>query len=212
MEAVGGVVGVTQDTENLALRPKVGWAVREAEPMDIVLARLVEEHTTFPGSSREPTRGLPEDLSKFYHHTNGAELFGKGTSASYRIEGVENLMRLDWGPMSETLREIDTPNGHIWFRLVKLADGSSLAINPRPQYPDAIRKRFLDDPGRCEWDDFVAICHCRCETQGKPDQNPVVATSFTELLERLLDGGPEPYWLKPEFVGHGDAELFTRRD
>jgi hypothetical protein len=212
MEAVGGVVGVSQDTENLALRPKVGWAVREAERIDIVLARLVEEHTTFPGSSRKSPRGLPEDLCKFYHHTNGAELFGDGTSVSYRIEGVQNLERLDWGQIAEHFRDNDYPNGEAWFRLVKLADESSLAINPKPQYPDAIRKRFLDDPGRREWDNFVAICHCRRETLGKPDQNPVVATSFTELLERLLDGGPEPYWLNPEFVGHGDAELYTRRD
>ena len=41
MEAIGGLVGVTQNPETLALRPKVGWAVREAEKMDVLLARLL---------------------------------------------------------------------------------------------------------------------------------------------------------------------------
>jgi hypothetical protein len=30
MEFLGGVVGVAEDQETLALRPEVGWAVREA--------------------------------------------------------------------------------------------------------------------------------------------------------------------------------------
>ena len=41
--------------------------------------------------------------------------------------------------------------------------------------------------------------------------NRVVALSFTELLERLLDSGGKPYWLDPKFAGYGDAELDTRR-
>jgi hypothetical protein len=31
MEFLGGFVGVAQDPETLALRPEIGWAVREAE-------------------------------------------------------------------------------------------------------------------------------------------------------------------------------------
>jgi hypothetical protein len=48
-------------------------------------------------------------------------------------------------------------------------------------------------------------------TQGRPGANPVVALSFTELLERMLDNGGRLYWLGQQFVGHGDAELYTRR-
>jgi hypothetical protein len=211
MEAVGGLVGVAQDADTLALLPKVGWAVREAERMDVVLAGLAEDHTTFPGSPVERPGGLPEDLCRFYHRTDGAELFGRGSSAACRIEAVRGLQRLDWGAVSESLRDNNYPNGHIWYRLARLADGSWLAINPRPEYPEAVRERFRNDPGGREWDTFAAVCHCRRETLGKPGQNPVVALSFTELLERLLDGGPKPYWLQPGFVGHGDAELYTRR-
>jgi len=31
MEFLGGFVGVSQDEASLALRPEIGWAVREAE-------------------------------------------------------------------------------------------------------------------------------------------------------------------------------------
>jgi hypothetical protein len=56
------------------------------------------------------------------------------------------------------------------------------------------------------------ICHGNTHTQGQPGQNPVIATSFTELLDRMLDSGGRPYWLNPKFVSYGDAEQYTRRD
>src|SRR5262249_52165762 len=142
MEAVGGLVGVSQDPDTLALRPKAGWAVREAETMDVLLARIAEDHTTFPPTPLDRPNGLPEDLCKFYHRTDGAELFGRGPSAAYRVEGVRGLERLDWGEVSESLRDNDYPNGQIWYRLARLADGSWLAINPSPAYPDAVREQF----------------------------------------------------------------------
>ena len=40
----------------------------------------------------------------------------------------------------------------------------------------------------------------------------MVALSFSELLERLLDGDGTPYWLDPAFAGYGDAELYTPRE
>ena len=50
MEAIGGLLGVSQDPQTLALRPKVGWVVREAEKLDVLLARLTAHHKTFPGA------------------------------------------------------------------------------------------------------------------------------------------------------------------
>jgi hypothetical protein len=212
MEAIGGLLGVTQDPQTLALRPKVGWAVREAEKMDVLLRRLDCEHRTVPGTGRAkgPTY-LPADLAKFYHHKDGAELFGRASAVACRIVASSDLQRLDWGQIPENLRDNDYPNGHIWYRLAWLVDGSWLAINPRPEYPDALRKRFRQDPRPGQWDSVVAICHCNASTQGKPGENPVVALSFTELLERLLDSGGL-YWLNREFVNYGDAEQYTRRE
>jgi hypothetical protein len=213
MEAIGGLLGVTQDPQTLSLRPKLGWAVREADKMDVLLARLAAEHTTFPGARMEKGRAyLPPDLAKFYHHTDGAELFGRAKAAACRFVAASDLERLDWGTVPEGLRDNDYPNGHIWYRLAWLADGSWLAINPRPEYSKALRERFRQSPHAGQWDCVVAICHSNTSSQGKPGKNPVVALSFTELLEGMLDSGGRLYWLKPQFVGYGDAEQYTRRD
>jgi hypothetical protein len=217
MEAVGGLLGVTQDPDTLALRPAVRWAVREAEALDVLLELLSAAHTTIPGTRLdhrddrgwELETGLPPDHSAFYHRTNGAELHGKGDAPECRIVPPDGIEPLEWGELPERYGNRRGPGGRIWHRLAWLADGSWLAINldlnrrePRPRKPDD----WQYDPL------FHAICHVRPSTQGKPGQNPVVALSFTELLERLLNGGPRPYWLEPGFVSHGDAELYTRRD
>lgn len=212
MEAIGGLLGVTQDSQTLALRPKVGWAVRAAERMDVLLARLAAEHATFPREKEENKREyLPPDLAKFYHRTDGAELFGRGNAAACRIVSARELERLDWGEIPEYLRETDWPNGHIWYRLAWLADGSWLAINPRPEYPEPLRQRYLREMGEDYWDDVAAICHGNAKTQGRPGENPVVALSFAELLERWLDSNGRPYWLNASFTDYGDAEQYTRR-
>src|SRR5262249_14304402 len=158
--------------ETLALRPKVGWAVREAEKMDVLLGRLAKDHTTFSGCREEKGYSpLPPDLRKFYDRTDGAELFGRGGAAAYRIVAKSDIEELDWGELSESLQENRTPNGQIWYRLCRLADGSYLTINPRPEYPEPWRKRYCEDPNSRQWTSFVAICNCRPETQGKPGQN-----------------------------------------
>lgn len=209
MEAIGGLVGVTQDQETLALRPAVGWAIREAAKLDVLLRHLAADHTTFPGLRLNEERYLPPDLCKFYHQTGGAELFGRGAAARCRIVPPGDIHPLDWGETPEEGGNSRGPDGRIWHRFAWLADGTWLAINldinasdPRPKKDD-------------DWDydpNFHAICHVSAATQNKPGQNPVVALSFTELLERLLDGGEQPYWAAPQFVNYGDAELYTRRD
>ncbi len=221
MEAVGGLVGVTQDTKTLALRPKVGWAVREAEKADVTLARLRRDHTTFP-AARFPQRGdedwepggLPADLSKFYHHTNGADLFGTGEAARFRIVPKEQVAALEWGEDPQVSLGSYGPEGRIWHRIAVLSDGSWLAINLDANLHNA---PWSDDPKSRDlqksvgYEVFAPICHLSAATQNKPGLNSVVALSFTELLERLLDSGGQPYWLDAKFTGYGDAELYTRR-
>lgn len=195
MEAVGGFLGVTQDPETLALRPAVGWAVRTAETLDVLLEQLSASHTTFPGArlDRQDDRGwelgtgLPPDLSAFYHRTNGAELYGEGEAAVCRIVPIGKIEPLDWGELPERYGNSRGPGGRIWHRLAWLADGSFLALNLDLNRRDP-RPRKSDDWGYDPL--FHAVCHVRPSTQGKPGENPVVALSFTELFERLLDGGP----------------------
>jgi Domain of unknown function (DUF4419) len=218
MEAIGGLVGITQDPHSLALRPKVGWAVREAEKMEVLLARLSAEHQTNPPIRSENVSDfgsspnwLPPDLAKFYNFTDGAKILGVAREMACQIVTAKELERLDWGWIREGLKDNHYPNGHIWYRLARLQDGSWLAINPQPEYPEELRKRYVSDPGHSRWDCLAAICHCTAATLGEPGMNPVVALSFTELLERLLQSPDRSFWLAPHFATHGDAESFTRR-
>jgi hypothetical protein len=221
MEAIGGLVGVTQDPLTLALRPKVGWAVREAEKMDGLLARLAAEHTTFQGLQKERPAPdgwqeewfWPPDLCKFYHRTNGAELYGRGDAAAVRLVAAAEVDPLDWGEIIDRHGwNSRGPGDRIWHRLAWLADGSWLAINLDPGRRDPRPEPSESSNWLSYRELFHAICHCNANMQGQPGQNPVVALSFTELLERLLDAGGRPYWLDPKFVGYGDAEQYTRRD
>jgi hypothetical protein len=215
MEAIGGLVGVSQDAQTLGLRPKAGWAIRAAEQLDVLLARLAAEHRTFPGLRRERGRGLPPDLARLYHFTDGAELFGRGEAAAYRLVAGRAVEPLDWGELPEKYGGNSRgPAGRIWHRFAWLADGSWLAINLdmnkhlAPWWQD----RSLRERKSALGDRFAPICHTSSQTQGQPGKNPVVALSFTELLERLLESGGRPHWLSSKFVGYGDAEQYTRRN
>jgi hypothetical protein len=208
MEAIGGLVGVSQHPKTLALRPEVGWAVREAEKLDVLLRRVAAEHTTFPGLRVQQAEHLPPDLCKFYHQTDGAELFGRGPAARCRIVPASEIQPLDWGEKPAEDGIVLWPNGRIWHRFAFLSDGTWLAINLDNNAHDPRPKK----QGEWRYDpNFHPICHVSAATQNKPGLNPVVALSFTELLERLLEGGEQPYWLAPQLVSHGDAELYTRR-
>ena len=202
---------VTPATEPL---PEV--RAHEAAKLDVLLNRLVAEHTTGSGTRVERCESsLPEDLCAFYHRTNGAELFGRGEGAAVRIAALNEIQSLDWGEKPETSGGNRGPDDRIWHRLARLTDGRWLAINL-----DANRYSapWREDPELCErqrklgYEMFAPICLCSDATLNRPGANPVVALSFTELLNDLLDSGGKPAWLAPGFTGHGDAELFTRRN
>jgi hypothetical protein len=221
MEAVGGLLGVSQDPQTTALRPNVGWVVRAAGKLDVLLKRLAADHATFPGARvAEPNprgepadRGLPEDLCAFYHRTDGAELFGRGDDAVCRIVPIGELEPLDWGERKDLLGSFG-PGGRIWHRFARLPGGGWLAINldvnlhnaPWRDVPDLKKRRDALGYGA-----FAPICRGSDATRNRPGANPVVALGFAELLEQLLDSGGKPAWLDAGFAGYGDAELFTRR-
>jgi hypothetical protein len=201
MQAIGGVVGVSQDAQTLSLRPKVGWAIRPAEKIDVLIGTLAKEHTTFPvakgetgSEDRNPWGVPPADLSAFYHATDGAELFGRGAAASIRIVPKSEMTPLYW-------------TEGVWHRLAVLADGSWLAINLESNPPDPNRVR---GPGSSYDPLFHPICHVS-KTKDRAGRNPVIARSFTELLERLLEGGKNSYWRQPGHSVYGYGELYAGR-
>jgi hypothetical protein len=214
MEAIGGLVGVTQDPETLALRPKVGWAVREADKMDALLDRLAKDHTTYPREPLPEEHHCPPDLGKFYHQTGGARLFASGDAAAFRIVAPTGIEPLEWGESTAPLGSYG-PMGRQWHRFAWLADESWLAINlGYNQHLAPWRKdeRLQELRKSLGYELFAPICHVSTMTQNQPGQNPVVALSFTELLERLLDSGGKPFWPHEQSAVYGDAEKYTRRN
>ena len=43
------------------------------------------------------------------------------------------------------------------------------------------------------------------ETHATPDESPIIAKSFTELLEKLISNEKEWFWLDSSFQSYGDA-------
>jgi Domain of unknown function (DUF4419) len=216
MEAIGGLIGVTQHPDTLALRPTVGWAVRQANPLDVCLSRLSKDHVTFPGAkspNEEIRSALPADLSAFYHHSNGAEII-LGDDGSLRIVPCEQIDPVDWGEDPKAFAGT-TPHGRVWHRFGTFKDGLWLAINldyNKHNAPWIKQPALKEQRQQIGYDRFAPICCGSPGSENKPGANPVVALSFGELLQRLLDSKGRPYWLAPDFVSYGDADLFTRRD
>jgi hypothetical protein len=219
MEAIGGLLGVRQDSETLAVEPVVGWAVREAKSefglLEKLVARLAAEQTVFPGRNvvRQDQRGhttvennLPEEVGRFYMLTNGADLNRSGSEVFARIVPVEQMEELDW---SRGLPQ-ERPMNRCWFRFVDLPDGSCMAINvdwnARGHAVRTGRLTMPDLPAR-----VLPVCRVMADTRGVAGRNPVVALTLEEVLEQLLNCGGDLGWLAID-RGYGDAEDFTRRE
>ena len=204
MEAVGGLLGIAQDPGTLALRPTVGWAVRTADAFAVLLDRLAAEHECRPAAGTPPASaggsrrtGFDDaELGRLYHRTDGADLFGRGPLAAYRLVPASRVAQLDWsagGPEADH-------GMRTWCRLVDLPDGTCLAAT-----------MDVNAHQRLEPSQTLPICHTSPDAQGRPAANPVVAMSIAELLARLLDSGGDRSWLKDD-RGYGDAEDFTIRE
>jgi hypothetical protein len=137
-------------------------------------------------------------------------LFGRGATAALRIVPRRQMEPLDWREPIDPVINSRGPHGRTWHRFAWLSDGSWLAINLDINIRSALRDRTALRE-RARSDTFAPICHVTPATVGRPGENPVIALSFTELLDKLLEARGRTFWLDPGFEGYGDAEEFTRR-
>ena len=162
MEALGGFLGVEQNAETKALRPKIGWAVRDRAGADVVFDRLAREHVTRRGLEApaefrlltNDTTGravwsvhaIPEDLSVFYQRTNGAEIHVRGSKPRIHIRPFLEVA-VAWVPAHKRTNDPITSAGNNgeWMRFCDLPDGRFLTIDSqiRGAQPREVRARRL---------------------------------------------------------------------
>ena len=221
MEAIGGLVGVTQDQATLALEPVAGWAVRESSELEVALGKLKHEHAVIARPPKAVQVGnddrrkigrdfFPADLERFYFEFQEARVFDGERHRFVHICPRDEIESVNWGEQMDGM-ESRGPDGRTWYRFASLHDGQFLVVNldanlhliPEDSSNSELQRKGLLHP----------ICVVREETCNKEGLNPVIALSFTEFITRLLSESSETktYWQKTDFVPHGDAENFTRR-
>lgn len=128
---------------------------------------------------------LPSDLREFYELAGGALLFNQNVCAGHiRILRPEEFQRIDFAINGE---EFATGPFSCWFAIADVRDGNYIAI-------DLNREHF----GLC-YDAFH-------ETFATPGYVGVIASSFTDLLRRLLNHKEDStYWLQVDFISLGEA-------
>ena len=128
---------------------------------------------------------LPSDLHEFYEIAGGAVLFSKRVCPGrVRILGPEEVQRID---LAITGKQFATGPFEWWFAIADVMDGNYIAIDLNPK-----------QPGWC-YDAFH-------ETFAEPGYVNVIASSFSDLLRRLLNHKHDSsYWLQPDFKPLGEA-------
>lgn len=132
---------------------------------------------------------LPQDLKFFYENYEYA-ILNINTSCEIRISSLSELQPTNQilYPADDVIcEELADDISNDWFMIAssqELSQYISIDLN---------EKRF----GFC-YDSFI-------ETHATPDESPIIAKSFTELLEKLVSNKKEWFWLDSSFQSYGDA-------
>lgn len=126
---------------------------------------------------------LPRDLKEFYVECGGMLLFND-SDYSYRILPSVEFQSANLVILGE---EVENDITHDWYTIVSDGNGDFITID-----------LHSDRLGRC-YESFH-------ETYGMVGETPIIALSFTELLQKLFHNkGQRCYWLDDCFHSLGDA-------
>lgn len=154
---------------------------------------LINEIKTWPNCKVYPPTGLPsiddkkhnlpDDIIEFYKLCGGVTLFESESYAS-NIVSPDKFVLANPVIVGELCEDDITSE---WYIIADDGNGDYITV-------DLSNERL----GRCYdsyWDRHGVVGEC-----------PIIATSFTQLLENLVvNKGKQCYWLKDEFVSLGDA-------
>ena len=193
MELVAGPMVITQDGETGALRPTLGWAVRESPPIEQAMIRLAK-HRLEPatvGLEQEALHSLgvdylPTDVLRFYHEAAEAAIHGEHGVPLYRVLPLAGWSDPEWAREERSHAEREKMWGlRKLFRFAETSDGTELVIQ---LYCPERRNTGSVFVGR------------RRDGGSVPETGKKVARSFTDFLLQALDGGSEPYFRRTGFV------------
>lgn len=132
---------------------------------------------------------LPEDLKFFYENYESA-VINIDSFCEINISSLEELKPTNQilFPAEDIIwEELADDISNTWFMIAsskKLNQYISIDLNE-------------DRLGFC-YDSFI-------ETHATPDESPIIAKSFTELLEKLSSNSETWFWLEQSFESYGDA-------
>jgi len=125
---------------------------------------------------------LPDDLAEFYRLVGDVRLFDHGTYP-FRIVGPDELVRAN---PEIVAAEFPDDISDSWYIVARGGPEEAITIDCNPARLGRCHDSFWDCHG------VAGVC-------------PVIALSFTELLQRLFDSaGGYMYWLAVD-PGYGDA-------
>jgi hypothetical protein len=181
MEFLGGFLGVTRDASTLALRPKLGWAVRQGSELDGLFIRLSKHKPASPLDASEFDARIvgfkfdllcevPGDFLSFYKHCDGVTIeVDREAFRFLPMKAVEFVEGVKTCPPADYNGRPGSWDTGPWVRFCDLADGSFAAIELRHTYKKGWKVARVG-PNRDEF-------------------SPIVAWSFQDFLERALSNG-----------------------
>jgi hypothetical protein len=188
MEFVAGTAAVTQDLATGALRPALGWAIRESAPIEQAVLQLAQ-HEVEPAKvplSEELLRNfhtyyVPTDVLRFYQTAHAAQIHRSNGVALYRILPLAEWQEPEWArkPRIHSNDNVEVRAPEL-FRFAELSDGTELVIRlycPDDKHTGAV---FVDGRDRA-------------------NVGRKVAQSFTDFLLRSLNSADEPYFRRADF-------------
>lgn len=126
---------------------------------------------------------LPDDLKYYLENYNDIILF-KSSDYSIKINGITNFIKANPIIIGE---EIPDDRSFDWFIIAQDDNSQYITID-----------LSIERLGFC-YDSFW-------DRHGLVGEQPIIAKSFTELLEKLFNSyGKSLYWLEDKFQSYGDA-------
>jgi hypothetical protein len=180
MELIAGPLAVTQDSATLALRPTLGWAVRESPPIEQAILQL-EAHTTEPTSQPEfdellshlRVSYIPTDVLRFYRDIRRTTIHATEPSATYNILPLDSWRETDL--LGETPAAGEASECYCF---ATTGDGTELLIQLRDVKREELGSIFVG----------------RRNGEAIPETGQKIAKSFTDFLLRALASGERPYY------------------